>query len=197
MSALAALEITDVEIEVDRPEIPSLDGCTTEFCSLLQSAGIAEIGERSLEGPFARIFVHSETEKIAISSGSGHWRYRFESTDRYPFDQEFETLDALSDYCAAIAPARTFGWESDLPKIQSLGLAKGLSLENALLLGDSGAVNTPKFPDEPARHKLLDAIGDIYLAGVPIRFLNFSGERSGHRLNVQAAMKLASSVART
>jgi len=69
-------------------------------------------------------------------------------------------------------------------------LAKGLDQDSALILGIEGYKNEPRFPDEPVRHKLLDLVGDLYLAGIPIRFLNVVAERSGHASNVRAAALL-------
>jgi UDP-3-O-acyl-N-acetylglucosamine deacetylase len=78
----------------------------------------------------------------------------------------------------------------EVPAVLAAGLAKGLDIEKALILGIEGYKNDARFPDEPARHKLLDLAGDLYLAGVPLRFLNVAAERSGHRTNVEAAAKL-------
>jgi UDP-3-O-acyl-N-acetylglucosamine deacetylase len=69
-----------------------------------------------------------------------------------------------------------------------------LDRESCVLVGKSGYLNEPRFPDEPARHKMLDLMGDLYLAGVPIGMLDVSGTRSGHRLHVEAAAKLAAAV---
>jgi UDP-3-O-acyl-N-acetylglucosamine deacetylase len=74
--------------------------------------------------------------------------------------------------------------------IQQLGLGKGLDETSALVLAENGYLNEAKFPDEPARHKLLDLIGDLYLSGVPVEFLSVIGDRSGHSSNVLAAKKL-------
>lgn len=194
MAAFAGLGITDAVVELSAPELPALDGGSREFCNCLESGGSNVLGERTLIGPFARIFVHDESAKIAISTGTGHWRYAFSSEDRYPYDQTYETEDIGQAFCDEIAPARTFGWEKDLPMIESQGLAQGLTHANALLLGEDGPVTEPFYPDEPARHKLLDAIGDLYLAGIPITLLNFVGERSGHKLNVEAARRLKAAV---
>ena len=68
-----------------------------------------------------------------------------------------------------------------------MGLGRGLGADSAVILGDEGYKNAVRFEDEPARHKLLDLMGDLYLAGVPLRALNFVGERSGHRTHVRAA----------
>ena len=76
------------------------------------------------------------------------------------------------------------------------GLGKGLDEKSALILGIEGYKNEARFPDEPARHKLLDLIGDLYLSGVPIRHINVVAERSGHRTNVKAAAMLAQALAK-
>lgn len=190
MSAFAGAEITDADVELTAPELPALDGSALPFYNAILAAGFEVIGECTAENLFTRIFKHDEAGKIALSAGTGHWRYRFSSENRYPFESEFEVNDVVLNYFSEIAPARTFGWEVDLPAIREAGLAKGLDENSAVLLGNNGPLNFVRFADEPVRHKLLDAIGDIYLAGIPIRLLNFSGERSGHALNVQVAHHL-------
>jgi len=194
MAALAGLEITDVDVVLDAPELPALDGSASTFAECLAGVGF-EVGE-SVEWPdlFSRVFIHEPEGKIAISAGSGQWRYEFQSDAQWPRYQDYETFDVVEDFRTEIAPARTFGFEAEIPAIRAAGLAQGLDFESALVIGAEGYVNEPRFPDEPARHKLLDAIGDIYLAGIPIRFLNLVGERSGHRINVEAARRLREAV---
>jgi UDP-3-O-[3-hydroxymyristoyl] N-acetylglucosamine deacetylase len=194
MSALAGLGITDVDVELTAPELPADDGSSVGFVGGLMAAGYEELGQARVSGPFARVFTNDQKAKIAISAGNGHWRYDFKSGNRWPHSQSHETLQVCADYIEQIAPARTFGFEEDLPAIREAGLAQGLDLTTALVLGQTGYRNPPLFPDEPARHKMLDLIGDLALAGVPIQFLNVTAERSGHRLNVQAAAMLARSV---
>ncbi len=190
MSALAGCEVTDAEIELSAPELPAMDGSAHSFVEKLASVGFFSIGEIELPGLFSRVFEHESEAKIAIGAGTGHWRYEFHSQNRYPYDQVFETQNVVADYSSQIAKARTFGWEDQQDEIAELGLAKGLSMETCLLLGPDGPINEARFPNEPTRHKLLDAIGDIYLSGIPIRFLNVVGSGSGHKMNVQAAHKL-------
>jgi UDP-3-O-acyl-N-acetylglucosamine deacetylase len=190
MSALAGCEITDAEIEVSASELPAMDGSAYPFVEVLASSGHVSISEIELEGLFSRVFEHEGDSKIAIGAGSGHWRYEFHSQSRYPYDQVYETHNVVSEYSSQIARARTFGWEDQQDEIAEMGLAKGLCMETCLLLGADGPVNESRFPDEPTRHKLLDAIGDIYLSGIPIRFLNVVCTGSGHKMNVQAAHKL-------
>ncbi|MCX7800627.1 MAG: UDP-3-O-acyl-N-acetylglucosamine deacetylase [Fimbriimonadales bacterium] len=194
MAALAALEITDAEIEADATELPALDGCALQYWTELSDAGRETIGELSVRGPFARVFASEGPAKVAIAEGTGRWRYTFQSEADFPGLQEVEFLRIAEAFGTEIAPARTFGFERELPRLRELGLARGLDLDKALLLGESGYVNEPRFPDEPARHKLLDLIGDLYLAGVPPMLLDVAAERSGHRLHVEAARRLARAV---
>jgi UDP-3-O-[3-hydroxymyristoyl] N-acetylglucosamine deacetylase len=189
MAALAGTEITDVDIVLTTPELPALDGSAAPYVQAIRDAGIETLGEREFPGLFSRIFLQEDDVKIAVSAGEGHWRYEFVCSG-WPLQQVYETMDVCSDFDAGIAPARTFGFEKELPQIRAAGLAQGLDMEKALLLGENGYANEARFLDEPARHKLLDAIGDLYLSGVPIRTLNFVGERSGHRKNVEAARLL-------
>lgn len=194
MSALAGLGITDVDVELTSPELPADDGSSIGFVAGLSAAGFEDLGQAIVSGPFARVFTHDQRAKIAISAGSGHWRYDFESENRWPHSQTYETQQVSADYIAQIAPARTFGFEDELPAIIEAGLAQGLDMTTALVLGKDGYRNAPLYPDEPARHKLLDIIGDLALAGVPIGLLNVAAQRSGHRLNVEAAALLARSI---
>ncbi len=187
MSALAGLEITEADIEVEGGEMPAIDGSSIGFVEEFLKAGLEEIGEAEAHPPFKRVFLQEEGIKIAVGKGDGHWKYTYDLSDRWPGTQTFESFNAVLEYRREIAPARTFALAEEIPAILELGLAKGLDQESALILGIEGYKNEPRFEDEPARHKLLDLIGDLYLSGVPIRFLNVAAEKSGHRSNVQAA----------
>lgn len=187
MSALAAMEITDAEVEVTYPELPAMDGSAAPFyCGLLE-AGLEQLGDAEMPDIFSRIFVPEGEAKIAIAAGTGHWRYEFHTGERWPGLQVFETENVVADFSAKIAPARTFGFEEELPMIAAAGLAKGLDVSSALVLGQAGYLNEARSPDEPVLHKMLDAIGDLYLAGIPIRLLNVTASRTGHTANVKAA----------
>lgn len=190
MSALAGLEITDAEIEIDAPECPGGDGSAHVFVQMLLAAGTTDLPAR--EGPdvFDRVFAQNEHGSIGVSAGTGRWRYEFQSDTHWPFRETYETSAIQADYASEISPARTTAFESELPWIRQMGLGQGLSEDSVLILGQSAYVNTPRFPDELSRHKLLDAAGDLYLTGVPLRYLNVVGQRSGHTLNVEAARRL-------
>jgi UDP-3-O-acyl N-acetylglucosamine deacetylase len=191
MSALAGLEVTDLEVELNAPELPALDGSSLPYVRAMSEAGFEDLGERQLPPLFKRVFHQDEAIKIAASKGDGHWRYVFATDDRWPNEQSYEAPDVVAAYAEEIAPARTFAFAEEIPKLIELGLGKGLDIDTALVLGIEGYKNDPLFPDEPARHKLLDLMGDLYLSGVPVRFLNVVAERSGHRTNVRAAALLA------
>lgn len=189
MSAFAALEITDAEVEVSEGEMPALDGASLQYLESLVSAGLADLGEYEVPELFQRVFVQEGNIKIAIAKGSGRWRFCFDTGERWPGCQEFE-LNGFDSYAADVAPARTFGFEEEVAPIILAGMARGLNAKSALVIAEHGYRNEALFPDEPARHKLLDLVGDIYLAGIPVRLLDVVAERSGHRTNVAAAIKL-------
>ncbi len=194
MAAFAALGITDSEVEVDQPELPAMDGCSETYLKGLESTGTEEIGTLVIDGPFARVFAAEGMAKVAIASGTGHWRYTFDATPMFPGIVDIEFLDVVDAFSREVAGARTFGFESEIPALLAAGMARGLDLSQALVIGADAYVNEPRSPDEPARHKILDLMGDTYLSGIPPSLLNVSAERSGHRLNVEAAAKLSEAV---
>lgn len=195
MSAFAGLEITDAEVEVEGVELPAMDGSAKPYVEGLVAAGFEDLSEVELPSLYKRIYLQEDRIKIAIAKGDGHWRYEYGTDTRWPHLQTYETADAPRDYAAEIAPARTFELAERVPAILAAGLAKGLDETSALILDAEGYQNEPRFFDEPARHKLLDLLGDLYLAGVPARFLSVVAERSGHRANVKAAAQLALALA--
>lgn len=197
MSALAGLEITDAEIELDAPELPGLDGSSDAYVKGLAAAGFETHGEFEVPALFTRVFLQEDDgTKLAIAKGAGHWRYVFTTPNRWPGEQAYESEDLIGIYPAEIAPSRTFAFAEEIPFIIEMGLGKGLDETSALILGIEGYKNEARFEDEPARHKLLDLMGDLYLAGVPVRALSVVAERSGHRANIHAAKMLADAIGR-
>ncbi len=190
MSAFAGLEITDAEVELTAGELPALGGSARGYVEELQRAGLQDLAEREFQKPFKRIYLHEGDAKIAIASGEGHWGFTYDAKERWPNEQSFESLDVVGQYAMEIAPARTFALIEEIPMVVQMGLGKGLDESSALILGEGGYKNDALFDDEPARHKLLDFIGDLYLAGVPIRLLNATARGSGHRTHVMAAKLL-------
>ena len=187
MSALASLAITDARIELTYPELPGLDGSSLMFLTALKSCEIEDLGTRELNDIYARLFVQADNVKIAVGKGFGHWRYDFITEPRWPGEMSFESENIAQEYEIEISPARTTVFSEEIEQVRAAGLGQGLDESSVLIIGQTGFENEARFPDEPARHKLLDLVGDLYLAGVPIEMLNVVGYRSGHRRNVEMA----------
>lgn len=193
MSALAALGITDSEIEVDAGEMPAMDGASEMYFLQLSKVVTTDLGEQSIDGKIAIEHIDDDIS-VTVNSGTGVWRYEFECGDRWPHSLHFEVALSEQTYSTEIAPARTFAFESEIEMVRAAGLGQGLDETTAFLIGSEGYVNEAKFEDEPARHKMLDLIGDLYLSGVPIEMLDVVASRSGHKANVAVAQKLRDAV---
>lgn len=190
MSALAGLEVTDGHIELTFPEVPALDGSARALAEEIVVAELEDLPAREVPDLFERVFATSGTARIGIAVGAGRWRYDLTSETKWPFEQRYETEDVIADYRTEIAPARTWTFESEIEALRAMGLGQGLNEKTVVVLGEHGYVNETRFDNEPARHKLLDAIGDVYLSGVPIRALSVVAAASGHKLHVEAAHRL-------
>ena len=188
MSAFAALSITEARVELTYPELPGLDGSALPFLDALTNAGTEELDPKEVRDIYTRLFVQSDDVKIAVGKGSGHWRFDFiTNEDRWPGTMIYESLNVLDDYRTDIAPARTTVFTEEIEQVKGAGLGKGLDESSVLIIGQNGYENPARMTDEPARHKLLDLIGDLYLSGIPIEALNVVGTRTGHRRNVEMA----------
>jgi len=174
MATLHAYGVTNLLVKM-QGEVPILDGSALEFCQLLEEGGIEAQGDSIEEIVIdQRYAVGSDdpAEKgISIEPGDG---FAVHYTLDYPAPigrQEIEfRLDGPSGFREDIAPARTFGFVKEIESLEQMGLANGGRLNNFILVGDEGVVNTPlRFADEFARHKVLDLLGDLYLLGRPLR----------------------------
>lgn len=186
MSALHALGITDVAVEMDGPEPPVTDGASDEYVSALLQAGIKELES---EQPVLNI-----RKKITYTCGD--ISYSAQPADKLTFTfvyrhkhplltySEYTLEFTQQNYIEQIARARTFGFEEELEFLKAHGLAKGGTLENAVIIGKDKFINPRRFPDEPVRHKLLDLIGDISLTGRKLPALAIRCECGGHKHNV-------------
>jgi len=193
MAALSGLSIDNIIIESDRPEPPGLDGSARGFLEALKGAGIEEQA-----APRAFIEVG---EPVWCSGDNGAFLAAFPdkefsisytlSYDRGSIgNQFFSSVINEAVFARDIAPARTFCLEEEAAELLRRGLGKGANYENTLVIGKDGPLkNTPRFPDEPVRHKVLDLIGDLYLAGLPVKG-RIVAIKSGHRLNMELAKRL-------
>ena len=188
MSALAGLGIDNIYIELTAPEVPIMDGSAGPFVFLLQSAGIAE---QNAPKRFLRIRKHVEVrEGDKLASFSPHDGFRVGFTVKFNHPAIPDTLSraevdfSTSAYVSEVSRARTFGFMQDLEYMRERNLGLGGSMDNAIVLDEFRVINEDglRYADEFVRHKILDAIGDLYLAGHPILGA-YEGFKSGHALN--------------
>lgn len=191
MSALAGVGIDNVYIDIDSDEVPIMDGSSSHFIFLLQAAGVQI---QSAPKQFIRII-----KSVRVENDKGGWaefhpyngfRLNFSIDFDHPaFSSTAEkmTLEFSStSYFKEVSRARTFGFMKDMEMLRQQNLALGASLDNAIGLDDQGVMNTGglRNKDEFVRHKILDAVGDLYMIGHPI-VGEFTAHKSGHALNNQ------------
>lgn len=186
LAALAALAIDNVRVEVDGPEVPIMDGSARPFVDLLLSAGLLLQRPRRRYLAITKPLEITEGAKRAILRPHHGFSLACQIDFGHPLigSQSFEYVPGRLDFARAIAPARTFGFEREVEAMIRAGHARGGSLENAVVLSDDGVLNQEglRFTDEFVRHKLLDAVGDLSLAGLPI-LGRMVLSRSGHQFN--------------
>ncbi|MDR2872397.1 MAG: UDP-3-O-acyl-N-acetylglucosamine deacetylase [Xanthomonadaceae bacterium] len=188
MSALAGLGVDNIIIELSSAELPIMDGSAGPFVFLLQSAGIAE---QKAPKRFLRILRPVEVrdgEKIARFEPYSGFKVGFTIEFDHPMiparQSRAELEFSTGHYVREVARARTFGFMRDLEYMRELNLGLGGSMDNAIVLDEYRVLNEDglRYADEFVRHKILDAIGDLYLAGGPILGA-YEGFKSGHALN--------------
>lgn len=187
MSALAALGIDNVLIELNAPEIPIMDGSSLPFIYLIRDAGIAE---QDAPKRFLRVLkpveYRHEDKYVRLSPYDGFSVRLGIAFDHPVFNQSapFQIDFSRASYIEEIARARTFGFMQEVEMMRSHNLGLGGNLDNAVVIDEEGVLNPEglRYPDEFVRHKILDAIGDLYILGHPI-IGAFEGFKSGHALN--------------
>lgn len=199
MSALAGLGIDNLHIDISAEEVPIMDGSAGTFVYLLRSAGLAE---QDAPKQFLRVL-----KPIEVREGEGanlKWA-RLEPYDGFALQfsidfqhpainatANFAEIDFAKDsYVKEISRARTFGFASDVEAMRAAGLARGGSLDNAIVMDEFRVLNSDglRYDDEFVKHKILDAIGDLYLIGHPL-VARYVACKSGHGLNNQLARAL-------
>jgi UDP-3-O-[3-hydroxymyristoyl] N-acetylglucosamine deacetylase len=191
LSALRSLGVDNALIELNQSEVPIMDGSAAPWVYLIQSAGTRELGvSRKTIEILSSVEVRDGDKRIALFPSD-----RFKITYTIAFDhpllrhQEM-TLDLTEQsFIEQIAPARTFGFQKEVEMLRQRGQALGGSLENAVVVGETGVLNPLRFDDEFVRHKMLDAIGDLALIGHPIRG-HLVVHRGGHALHTAFASEL-------
>jgi UDP-3-O-[3-hydroxymyristoyl] N-acetylglucosamine deacetylase len=188
MAALRAYNIDNAIIEIDGAEVPVMDGSSDPFVFLIEMAGVAV-----QKSPRREIHV---LKSVQVKENGKHARLDPAAEPRFSFEIDFDQKSiATQSYDFTLSPtgfkteigrARTFGFYEEVDQLRRLGFARGGSLDNAIVIKDDQVINEDglRYGDEFVRHKLLDAIGDLALAGAPVHG-HFRGHCSGHALNNQ------------
>jgi UDP-3-O-[3-hydroxymyristoyl] N-acetylglucosamine deacetylase len=188
MSALGGLGVDNIYVDLDAAELPIMDGSAAPFALLIQQAGIKE---QAAPKRFLRVTRRVEVrdgDKWACLEPYAGYRLSFSIDFKHPvIDRSTQSVIvdfAETSYLKEIARARTFGFMHEVEDLRESGLALGGGLDNAVVLDEYRVLNADglRFADEFIRHKLLDAIGDLYLLGKPLLGA-FSAHKSGHALN--------------
>ena len=188
MSALGGLGVDNVYVDIDAAELPIMDGSASPFVLLIQQAGIVEQQAPKRFLRVTRTVEVKEGDKWARLDPFEGYKLSFSIEFRHPViersTQSVEVNFAETSYLKEIARARTFGFMHEVEDLRDSGLALGGGLDNAVVLDEYRVLNAEglRFADEFIRHKLLDAIGDLYLLGRPLLGA-FSAHKSGHALN--------------
>jgi UDP-3-O-[3-hydroxymyristoyl] N-acetylglucosamine deacetylase len=192
MSALGGLGVDNAYVDIDASELPIMDGSASPYALLIQQAGIEEQGAPKKFLRVKRIVEVREGDKWAKLEPYEGFRLAFSIEFRHPVieksTQSVSVDFAETSYLKEIARARTFGFMHEVEDLRDSGLALGGGLDNAVVLDEYRVLNADglRFADEFIRHKLLDAMGDLYLLGRPLVGA-FSAHKSGHALNNKLA----------
>ena len=187
LAALRGLQVDNVIVEIDGPEVPIMDGSAMPFVEALDQAGLTD---RALPRRFIEVI---KPVRVSIGGAFGELRpyeHGFRVEAEIEFDHPLIGKQALSldiepkTFRTEIARARTFGFMKDVERLLNAGYARGASLDNTLVVAEDRILNTDglRYPDEFVRHKVLDAVGDLALAGLPL-LAAYKTVRGGHKLN--------------
>ena len=195
MSALGGLGVDNAYVDLDGPEVPIMDGSAAPFVLLLQQAGLVEQAAAKKFLRIKRTVQVDDGDKWARFEPYEGYRLSFSIDFKHPvIDRSTQSVSvdfAETSYLKEIGRARTFGFMHDIENLRENGLALGGGLDNAVVLDEFRVLNVEglRFADEFIRHKLLDAVGDLYLLGRPLLGA-FSAHKSGHALNNKLARAL-------
>jgi UDP-3-O-[3-hydroxymyristoyl] N-acetylglucosamine deacetylase len=191
LSALRSLGVDNVLIELNQAEVPIMDGSAAPWVYLIQSAGTRELGApRQVLEILSPVEVQDGDKRIAVYP-FGRFKVSYTISFDHPLMRHQEkTLEITEQvFVDEIAPARTFGFLKEVELLRQRGQALGGSLDNAIVIGETGVLNALRFEDEFVRHKMLDAIGDLALLGHPVRG-HLVVHRGGHALHTAFAAEL-------
>jgi UDP-3-O-[3-hydroxymyristoyl] N-acetylglucosamine deacetylase len=192
LAALVSRGVDNVIIELNTPEVPIMDGSAAPFVYLLQEAGIKRqsAGRRFLK--VVRPIALSQGDKRIAIYPSDHFKVTYSISFDHPLLRHQARTHRVTEesFAEEIAPARTFCFLKEVEMLRQNGLALGGSLDNAIVLGETGVLNNAlRFEDEFVRHKILDVIGDLSLVGHPV-IGHLVAHRGGHALHTAFAAKI-------
>jgi UDP-3-O-[3-hydroxymyristoyl] N-acetylglucosamine deacetylase len=191
LSALIGMGVDNAIVELDNLELPILDGSALPYVQAFHSVGIrTQRRRREYVRVLRPVEVREGNKFIGVYPGSGY-SIKYAIDFPAPIGQQRASVDlAAETYGASIAPARTFGYKVDEQRLRDMGLIRGADSGNAIILGANGPENGPlRFPDEYVRHKVLDLIGDLALAGKRIEG-HVVAERAGHAMHTALVSRL-------
>src|SRR5215475_8898691 len=192
LAAIYSCEIDNVYIDIDSIEVPILDGSAEPFMQMLHQAGVRRLRrKRRYLKVLEPLEVAEGDRRIGIyPADEFHVRCYVDFPHPLVGQQEVEMLVSPATFRHLLARARTFCFERDIEPLRSMGLIRGGSLENAIVLTNDGVMNGPlRFPDEFGRHKALDLIGDLALVGLPL-LARVEAHKAGHALHTQLVSRL-------
>jgi UDP-3-O-[3-hydroxymyristoyl] N-acetylglucosamine deacetylase len=188
LSALYGIGIDNAYIELDNFEVPILDGSALPYTEAIAGAGVAVQDQPRQYIRITKAFVLKEGDKTLGIYPSDTFAIQYDINFPHPLigKQSLELPLTGTNYADLIAPARTFGFYHEVEKLQASGLVRGGSLENAIVLTETGMLNDTslRFPDEFVRHKTLDLLGDFALIGQPV-LGRLVADRAGHALHTR------------
>ncbi len=197
LAALTALGIDNVIVELNSPEVPIMDGSAAPFVYLiLNEAGVKKLTAPKKYLKVIRPISLSHGDKRIALYPSDHFKVTYSISFDHPLIRHQSRTMKITDetFVEEIAPARTFGFLKEVEMLRQRGLALGGSLDNAIVLGETGVLNNAlRFEDEFVRHKILDVIGDLSLVGYPV-VGHLVAHRGGHALHTAFAARILEEV---
>jgi UDP-3-O-[3-hydroxymyristoyl] N-acetylglucosamine deacetylase len=192
LAALTSVGVDNVLVELNSPEVPIMDGSAAPFIYLIHEAGVKHLPAPRKYLKIVRPIAISRGDKRIALYPSDHFKVTYSISFDHPLLRHQSRTIRITEesFVEDVAPARTFTFLKDVEMMRQNGLALGGSLENAIVLGETGILNNAlRFEDEFVRHKILDAIGDLALVGYPV-IGHLVAHRAGHALHTEFAAKV-------
>tara|TARA_A100001015_G_scaffold319085_1_gene440923 strand:- start:3989 stop:4834 length:846 start_codon:yes stop_codon:yes gene_type:complete len=193
LSALSGLNIDHLSIEINSPEVPILDGSSKNFIEMFLKVGTKKLSSfKKILKLEKTISLNEEDSWIRLSptkKNKSRIQYELSYPNHFIKTQIYDIVLDKESYCEEIAPARTYGFKHEIDALIKQGLAKGGSLDNAVVIGETDYLNKLRFEDECVRHKILDLIGDFSILGFPI-LADIEAYKSGHSLNLKMVKEI-------